>query len=282
MNSRHPNIQFICEEESNHKISFLDISVTRINNKLTASLYRKKTFSGVYLNFNSFLPMDHKKGLIHNLLFPAYNVRVDQVTLHNEIEFLISIWQRNSFPLFFIDNCIKKFLDNLFINRNISGTVSKKKEVFNCLEFLGKIYLQSKDQLTEIVCTCKKNIKLNVVFRSSNKIRNAFRFKCQIPKYMNLKEIYKLKCNICNDVYIGETKRHFLVREYEHHGKSILTEKNLKYTEKDFAAIKKHCHNHCHTANTFCFSLVGKADNKYHLKLKESLLFLKLKPSLNS
>ena len=61
MNSRHPNIQFTCEEESNKKISFLDISVTRINNKLTASWYHKKTFSGVYLNFNSFLPMDYKK-----------------------------------------------------------------------------------------------------------------------------------------------------------------------------------------------------------------------------
>ena len=43
MNSRHPNIQFTCEEESNKK------------------MYRKKTFSGVYLNFNSFLPMDYKK-----------------------------------------------------------------------------------------------------------------------------------------------------------------------------------------------------------------------------
>ena len=28
MNSCHPNIQFTCEEESNNKISFLDISVT--------------------------------------------------------------------------------------------------------------------------------------------------------------------------------------------------------------------------------------------------------------
>ena len=53
MNSPHPNIQFTCEVESNNKISFLDISVT--------SLYGKKTFSGVYLNFNSFLPMDYKK-----------------------------------------------------------------------------------------------------------------------------------------------------------------------------------------------------------------------------
>ena len=85
----------------------------------------------------------------------------------------------------------------------------------------------------------------------SNRIRNAFRFKDQISKYINAKVIYKFKCNICNDVYISETKRHFL--EYEHLGKSILTEKNLKYTEKDATAIRKHCHNHCHTADTSCF-----------------------------
>ena len=77
MNSRHLSIQFTCEEES--------------NNKLTTSLYRKKTFSGVYLN--SFLPMHYKKGLIHTLLFRAYNICVDYITLHTEIEFLKSIWQ---------------------------------------------------------------------------------------------------------------------------------------------------------------------------------------------
>ena len=76
-------------------------------------------------------------------------------------------------------------------------------------------------------------------------------------------------------------KHHFLVREYEHLGKSILTEKNLKYAEKDAAAIKKHCRDHCHTGDTSCFSLVGSAANKYQPKLKESLLILKMKPSLN-
>ena len=99
---------------------------------------------------------------------------------------------------------------------------------------------------------------------------NAFRFKDQIPKYMNSNVIYKFKCNICSDVYIGETERHFLDREYEHLGKSILTEKNLKYTDTDATSIRKHCHNHCHTADTSCFSLVGNADNRYHLKLKRS------------
>ena len=87
MNSHHPNIQFTSEEEANNKISFLDISFTRINNKLTTSSYRKKTVSGVYLNFGSFLPLDYKKGLINTILFRAYNVCADYVTLHTEIDF---------------------------------------------------------------------------------------------------------------------------------------------------------------------------------------------------
>ena len=100
MNTRHPNIQFTCEEESNNKISFLDVSITRMNNKLVTSLYRKKTFSGVYTNYNSFLPLKYKKGLIHTLLFRAFNICADYNTFHNEVQYLKLIWQKNYFPLF--------------------------------------------------------------------------------------------------------------------------------------------------------------------------------------
>ena len=65
MNSRHRNIQFTYEEESNDKISFLNISITRSKNKSVTSLYRKKTI----MNYNSFLPTNYKKGLIDTLLF---------------------------------------------------------------------------------------------------------------------------------------------------------------------------------------------------------------------
>ena len=51
-----------------------------------------------------------------------------------------------------------------------------------------------------------------------------------------------------------------------------------KNTERNASAVRKHCHNHHHTS---CFSLVGNAANKYRLKLKEFILILKLKLSLN-
>ena len=59
---------------------------------------------------------------------------------------------------------------------------------------------------------------------------------------MNSKVVYKFKCNICNDVYVGESKRNLLVRQYEHLGKSVLTKKPSKYDDKDAIAIRKHCH----------------------------------------
>ena len=108
MNLHDHNIQFTCEKESNDKSSFLDKSITRSNNKLVTSLYQKKRFSSVYLNYNSFLTTNYKKGLINTLLFQSYNIRADYRILHNEIKYLKTIWQKNSFPLIFIDNCIKK------------------------------------------------------------------------------------------------------------------------------------------------------------------------------
>ena len=48
MNSRHCNIQSTCKEESNNKISFLDISIAKSSNKLVTSLYRKETYLVVF------------------------------------------------------------------------------------------------------------------------------------------------------------------------------------------------------------------------------------------
>ena len=71
MNIRHRNIKFTFEEDQDNKISFLDISITRVGNELQTSLFRKNTFSGVYLNFNSHLPNTYEKGLIDTSLYRA-------------------------------------------------------------------------------------------------------------------------------------------------------------------------------------------------------------------
>ena len=136
-------------------------------------------------------------------------------------------------------------------------SISDKKRNLYLFRILKKISFQSKKQLTEIFRTCKKNLKVHVFFKSSNRIRNAFLFSDINPTFMNSKVVYKFQCNICNDVYVGETKRHLLVRQYEDLGKLVLTEKPSKYNDKDATAIREHCHQNNQQADPSCFFLIG-------------------------
>ena len=61
---QHANIKFISEIEINNTLSFLDIKIVRENNKFTTSVYRKPTFSGVFTNFENFIPSLHKYALM--------------------------------------------------------------------------------------------------------------------------------------------------------------------------------------------------------------------------
>ena len=140
MNSRHPNVNFTCKEENDNKISFFDISITRTENKFTMSVFCKKMLSGVYLNFHSHLPTDYKKVLTDTLLHDSYNICSNYARFHQEILLLKSVWHKNSFPLFFIDKCVKKFLGKLFIKRKKEKDSSAKKELTISLEFYEKYF----------------------------------------------------------------------------------------------------------------------------------------------
>ena len=159
---------------------------------------------------------------------------------------------------------------------------TQKEEITISLEQLGKISLLAEKQLTNIFRSCRKDIKLNAVFKTSNRLRNAFRFKDQLPKCINSKVLYKYKCDICDNIYIGKTKRHLVVVQYQHLGKSIATDKPLRYSDKDATTIRKHYHSLCHWASIDNFSILGNAMNNNHLSLKKSLSIPKLKPSLNA
>ena len=86
INFNHQSNKFTFEEVHNNKITFLDISITRIgNDELQTSLFEKKTFSGLYVTFNSHLPSECKKVLLHTLLHRANNNSSNYVNLQKII-----------------------------------------------------------------------------------------------------------------------------------------------------------------------------------------------------
>ncbi|CAF4133379.1 unnamed protein product, partial [Adineta steineri] len=67
INSLHPNIKFTRELEKDHTIPFLDVNVTRSNNFIETSNYRKKTNTNLYMKWDACLPKYQKIGLIIGL-----------------------------------------------------------------------------------------------------------------------------------------------------------------------------------------------------------------------
>ena len=125
------------------------------------------------------------------------------------------------------------------------------------------------------------HIKLCVVFVSDVRLKNKFRFKDQIPKDLRSLVLYTYKCDSCNAIYHGKTKRHYKVRINEHLGMSTMTEKPLKYNSKDATAIREHCIDCNHNNSNDNFGIVGSARNDFYLRIKESLLIYRTGKTLN-
>ena len=68
LNSLHPSLRFTFEKEVNQSLPFLDVQVEKVGSKLIASVYRKPTFTGQYLNWKSFNPGKRKISLISTLV----------------------------------------------------------------------------------------------------------------------------------------------------------------------------------------------------------------------
>ena len=95
--------------------------------------------------------------------------------------------------------------------------------------------------------------------------------------------LYRFTCDGCNSIYIGKSKRHFLVRAFEHLGKSIKTGKAFTYNSScsNNTAVLNHLNqSHGCSATLESFDIIGSARNDFFLKIKESLLIKKVKPTL--
>ena len=136
MNSKHKNINFSFETEKDEQMPFLDVNVFRENGKFVTNVYRKETFTGVYTNFSSFIPLEHKFGLVYTLLHRCSVF--DMSKFHFEIEKLKEILSSNGYSNKFIDKSILKFMNKLYIKKPVVLTVSKK-QLYLVLPFMGKM-----------------------------------------------------------------------------------------------------------------------------------------------
>ena len=272
MNHQHPNIKFTFEVEKNTKFSFLDVKTCRENNKFTTSVFRKPTFSGVFTNFDSFIPIPYKHCLVNTLIFRCFKISSSYDRLHNEIVYLKEIFKRNRYPNDFADLSIKKFFDKFYITKKIYQTVEKKKLLI-ILPFLGHLSFETRNRLNSCIRNQLPSCSLRIAFQSKARLSSLFKFKESIPNYLRSHLIYKFSCSCCSATYYSETERNLFVRASEHLGITPLTQKLVKNPKK--SAIMDHILLEDHDAAYHDFSI------QFKLHLKESLMIKRDKPELN-
>ena len=282
INTRHKNMHFTHEIEKNNCLAFLDVLVTREETFCT-SLYRKPTFSGLYSNFESFMPDSYKKGLIFTLLHRAFVLCCNWKKFQTEVEFLKDIFRKNAFPVSFMERCLGIFLNKIFVAKKAVLTVPKK-DLKICLPFLGKESLIIRTKLEKYISKNFPFCKLRVIFNSNNRLRNFFNFKDKIPISVRSHILYRYTCDGCNAIYLGKTRRHYGVRVFEHLGLSLLTHKKYTYNPRNSnnSAILNHVnHNSKCVGKESNFKIIGSSHTDFTLSIKESLLIHKDKPKLN-
>ena len=228
--------------------------------------------------FFSFAPLSYKTGLIRTLVDRARKLNNTENGFQQDLKKLIFTLQRNSFPFYFINNTIQRYLDKdknttspntSRPNTNIEQQTTDKR--YFKLPYIGDFSRHTQRKLTQLIKRFCTDIEIKLVF-TPYKIKNLFCFKDQIPDLSKSMVVYQFSCAGCNSRYIGETSRQLTTRIKEH----TTSDKNSN--------IYKHLHASPSCHNQFsqsCFKIIDSAHSTFSLKIKEALHINKLNPDLN-
>jgi hypothetical protein len=280
LNAQHANIRFTSETEVDNELAFLDVLISRTDNGFATSVYRKPTFTGQFMNYNSFLFGDYKINLIQCLLYRSFKICSNFNLLRSEVGYTTRLLQQNQFPLSTIQSTIKKWFDKQLSLAPKVATVPRRLIYFS-LPYTGYHGLQLRNKLSRLLQKNFPQANVRIIFKSGCSIRSLFRVKEKLPFAMRSHVVYSFNCNCCSAVYYGETNRHILVRAHEHLGTSFRTGRQLTVNNPT-SAVLRHLRSENHTASFSDFKILASANTHWDLLLKEALLIQRDRPILNN
>ena len=134
---------------------------------------------------------------------------------HFEIEKLKEILLSNGYSGKFIDKCISKFMNKIYIKKPVMLTVPEK-QLYLVLPFMGKVSALVKSGLARSLHKRLPFCRVKIAYH----LNNYFCFKDVVPEPLCSCQIYNFACRSYNASYIGKTFRHMKVRVSEHQGVS--------------------------------------------------------------
>ena len=187
----------------NKSLSFLDVKITQDNGSFTTSIFHKPTFTGLYTNFDSFIPYTYKKGLVTSLLNHYFNIYSTYITFYSELDNFKKLFSLNGYPHNLLDQCIHRFLDNKF-SPVPKVSLAPKKIMYFCLLFTVQHSLRICTQICKLNSNAFPRVSVHFVFHPLFCLPH-FSFNNRIPNGLKSYVVCLFKCRCCNASYVGHT-----------------------------------------------------------------------------
>ena len=259
LNSRNPHIQFTVEPEEDGKLPFLDTCVhLNEDGSLRTTVYRKKTHTDQYLNWESNHHLEHKRSVVRTLLRRADTLVSTPEEKKAEKEHVKRALAANGYKKWVL-SLPKK---NREKNTEPSTTQGSRKYP------VALPYIKG---LSEQLQRVFKSHGVNVYHKPFNTLRSQLvKPKDKPDKLKKCGVIYSVKCDVCNKEYIGETARTLGVRYKEH------------TDGRHDSAIQDHLNQSPgHKTSQDNVSVLAMEDNWMARKIREAIHIHKKQPALN-
>ena len=226
----------------------------------TLNIYRKPTWTGQYINFNSFVPLKIKRNLIRCLTERALRICSND-SLDSELENIRNIFLQNDYPLRLIDKTIMSTRNSTQVQ------TAKKKNVFITLPFKG-------DSPAELVTRRLKHV-IGVTYYAANLCLSfsstpliQLKLKDKLPKSTTSCCVYTFECS-CRASYVGRTMRCLSERIREHCPASLSLGVQRSYS----SSIASHLMESKHRINPeMAFKIIYRAPVKFSRLMRFKLL----------
>ena len=203
LNEQNADIQFTKEIEENGKLPFLDCLVSRDNNELRTTVYRKPTHTDRLLDESSYNPTSHKATTIKTLTRRAQLVCNTPDSLRDENRYLECVFHKNNYNSDFIRRNIYRPTEVDATNMNPTPvTTVTIPYIKGTSETISRILQPYNIRVAHKPTTTLRHLLTNVKDRDEPSNRQG--------------AVYKIKCSDCQASYIGETGRNLNTRLTEH------------------------------------------------------------------
>lgn len=199
--TKYNSLQFTLEYENDGKLPFLDLLVTRKENKISLGIYYNPTATKRYITNDSYHPIQHKKAAFNSMVHRLIDIPLSPESYEEEQQHIYEVALLNGYESTMIDQLINKYRKNKYKEQcsTLTSIVEERDKYRIVLPY--NIHCLT-------INNCLKKNGYDVAFESNVNLQKGLESQDPIPDDEK-SGVYEVTCPSCNESYIGQTRRRF-------------------------------------------------------------------------